>query len=108
VGDDRLAVGAPPEGRWRRLFGSGFDTCRTGDGELVAETRRNSTGTRYRVEGRPAGAGASQVRFFAIRQTGEMPEERTARDLAAELELVRRLEPDAARSIEATLAAPAR
>jgi len=103
VGRDRAAVGKPGDPWWRHLVGSGFETRRASDGGLLMESRRNSTGIRYRLEGKDETRESCRVRFFAIRQTGEAPEERSSRDLALELVLVRQLEPMAATRIDAAV-----
>jgi hypothetical protein len=96
VGHDRAAVGAPEESRWRVLTARGFATRKVSDHGLVLETRESESRTRCRVEAVETSPGACRITFTAVRRTGEVPSEEKSRDLDLELELVRRLEPDAA------------
>jgi hypothetical protein len=98
VGRDRLVVGAPPAPRFKRLTAGGFETGHSRTG-FVMETMTNASGTRYRVEGQDIDEKSCRITFVAIRRTGGAPSEERSRDLDMELELVRRLEPDAAARI---------
>lgn len=108
VGRDRAAVGAPEESRWKPLTARGFATRKLGGHGLVLETRENDSHTRYRVEGAEKPPGMCHVTFTAVRRTGEVPSEEKSRDLDLELELVRRLEPDAAARIVQSVESTAR
>jgi hypothetical protein len=99
VGHDRATVGAPEESRWRVLTARGFATRRLGDHGLVLETRENDSRVRWRMEGVETPPGTSLLTLTAVRRTGEVPSEEKSRDLDLELELVGRLEPDAAARI---------
>lgn len=77
VGRDRLVVGAPPAGRFKRLTAG------------------------YRLEGSEIGGKSCRLVFIAIRRTGLSPAEERSRDLDMELELARRVEPDEAARIQA-------
>jgi hypothetical protein len=96
VGQDRAALGLPPQSTWGNLLAKGHETQRLGADGLVLETNQDGEGRRYRIEGRPAGAAASRVRFIVVERHRDDPGEEESRDSDAELELVRRLEPEAA------------
>jgi hypothetical protein len=108
VGRDRAAVGAPEESRWRPLTARGFATRKLDDHGLVLESRENHSNMRYRAEGVESPPGTCRVTFTAVRRTGEVPSEEKSRDLDMELELVRRLEPDAAARIIQSVESAAR
>ena len=98
VGRDRLVVGEPPAFRLKHLTAGGFETGRTDHG-LAMESMADASATRYHVEGQDIGGTACRVTFVAVRRTGDSPSEERSRDLDLELELIRRLEPDAASRI---------
>jgi hypothetical protein len=110
VGRDRTLAGGRPSGVWASLtHHGGFETRPSSTlGGLVLETREDADGLRYRAEGVGLGKAQSRVMFFAVRRTGGTPSEVRSRDLALELELVRRLEPEAAARIVRTADAAAR
>jgi len=81
------------------LTARGFATRKLGDHGLVLETRENDSRTRCRVEAVETSPGACRATFTAVRRTSDVPSEEKSRDLDLELELVRRLEPDAAARI---------
>ncbi|HTP28011.1 MAG TPA: hypothetical protein VMK12_20445 [Anaeromyxobacteraceae bacterium] len=105
VGHDRTVVGAPEEAWWKHVIGGGFETTRLDGQGLVMETKRNASGIHYRLEGTEVSPGACRVLFFTVRQTEGAPEHRS-RDLEAEFELVRRLEPAAAAQMQKDAEAP--
>ena len=107
VGRDRAIVNAPSAARWKQLTAGGFETRRSELG-LVLETMESSSSTRYRAEGRPSDGTSCRVTFTSIRRTGGSPSEERSRDLGLELELVRRLDPDAGRRIEESVATAAK
>ncbi|HTP30467.1 MAG TPA: hypothetical protein VMK12_33020 [Anaeromyxobacteraceae bacterium] len=108
AGRDRAAVGAPPDRAWKRFVTGGFETRSSGTHGLVLETHEDASLLRYRVKGMEEDQGTSRVTFVAMRRTGGAPSEETWRDLAMELELVRRLEPDVAARILAASETAAR
>ena len=101
VGRDRLVVGAPPAGRFKRLTAGGFETSGYKGHGLVLETMEDSSRSRYRLEGSEIGGKSCRLVFIAIRRTGLSPAEERSRDLDMELELARRVEPDEAARIQA-------
>jgi hypothetical protein len=108
AGRDRTVVGAPSDGWLSKLTKGGFETRSNGKGGVVLETREDTSALRYRAEGIDAGAGTCRVIFTAVRRTGRTPSEEKSRDLDMELELVRRLEPEAAARILAASEGAAR
>lgn len=67
--------------------------------ERVQVRAENDSRIRWRMEAIEAPPGTSLLTFTAVRRTGEVPSEERSRDLDLELELVSRLEPDAAARI---------
>jgi len=103
VGADRERIGEAPEGGFASVFSAGFATRSTPDGGLVAETDWNkAVGTRYRVEGAPAGASACRVSYLTIAGgvTADT-QETTGPDWTMLLDLVAAVDPPAAARIEA-------
>jgi hypothetical protein len=99
VGKDREALGLPSQGTWGNLLAKGHETQRLGRDGLVLETDQDGEGRRYRIEGRPAGAAASRVRFVVIQRHRDDPSEEESRDTDAEVELLRRVAPEAAAAL---------
>lgn len=102
VGADRAVAGQAAQGVLGGFLAKGFQTRATNRG-LVLETDEDPTHLRYRMEGTATGHDTCRVLFVAVRRSEDDPSEVLARDVALELELVRRLEPDAAaRIVEAS------
>jgi len=108
AGRDRAVVGAAPDSWLSKLTKGGFESRADGKGGLVLETREDPSALRYRAEGMDTGGGTCRVVFTAVRRTGRTPSEERSRDLDLEIELVRRLEPEAAARMLATAEAAAR
>jgi hypothetical protein len=100
VGADRDALGLPALHPWRAALSKGFETRALGAGGRVLESGADADGHRYRVEGREAGGGC-EVRFLVVTMRDGPGSEETGRDAGAELELLRRVDPEAAAAVEA-------
>jgi hypothetical protein len=104
AGQDAKAVGQP-ERSLLRFFSPAQETRADEDGARFLETGWGKDLTRYHVDGSPEGARCHVI-FTAIAQ--DPTEHRDAarhRDLELELELARRVDPEAATRIEAGLKA---
>lgn len=96
--NDRVSIGKAPLGTAARLFSQARDT-HARDGRWVAETDLDGSDVRYRIEGSDAGGGTSRVVFYRIAGSLEGRDDREFRDVELELELVRRVDPEAAARI---------
>jgi hypothetical protein len=99
VGKDREVVGAREQSYLGRMFAKGFETRDLGGGKRELETNPDGKMRRYRVLGTDAGNGTSHVLFYLLQGSTDSPSETDSRDLAMELALVQRLEPEAAQHI---------
>ena len=106
VGQDGEAVG-DPHGMLYSLFSPAKETSREKDGSRWLETGWRKDLTRYRVEGTPDGAGCRVVFTLLHEDTTEHGHDarERKRGVDMELELARRVDPEAAASIEAGLPA---
>jgi len=89
------------------LFSPAKETSRERDGSRWLETGWRKDQTRYRVEGTPEGAGCRVIFTLLHEDTTEHGHDarERKRGLDMELELARRVDPEAAASIEAGLPA---
>jgi len=106
VGKDGDAVG-DPHGTLYSLFSPAKETSREADGSRWLETGWRKDQTRYRVEGTPEGSGCRVVFTLLHEDTTEHGHDarERKRGLEMELELARRIDPEAAAGIEAGLPA---
>ena len=104
VGKDGEAVG-DEHGTLYSLFSPAKETSRESDGSRRLETGWRRDQTRYRVAGTPDGAGCRVVFTLLHEDTTEHGHDarERKRGLEMELELARRVDPEAAASIEAGL-----
>jgi hypothetical protein len=101
AGEDAAAVGQKP-GALERLTSSARETGTTSDGVRALETDWNAARVRYRAEAR-TGTGGVRVELTRITsEAGDFGRDGSSwRDPELELQLVRRLSPEAADAIEA-------
>jgi hypothetical protein len=104
VGEDAAAVGRSG-GFLARLFSPAKETFRDEGGALVLQTGWSRGRDRYRLEAREDERG---TRVVMTRVVEDLPDHRdkASRGLEMELELVRRVDPEAAARIEASLPGP--
>ena len=109
VGKDGEAVG-DEHGTLYSLFSPAKETSRETDGSRWLETGWRKDQTRYRVEGTPDGPGCRVVFTLLHEDTTEHGHDarERKRGLEMELELARRIDPEAAAGIEAGLPATKR
>jgi hypothetical protein len=101
VGRDREKAGLPEQGFLGRLVSAGFETQQLGEEGRAVETDWDRHRLRYRVEGRCAG-GRCRIEFTSIKQDEMDPaRDQRWRDREMELDLLRRVDPEAAARIEA-------
>ncbi len=108
VGHDREVAGQRGSGSLLFIFDRGHETRKLEDGRLTAETNYGGQKLRYRVDGTDTGGGTCRVAFVAIQGNIDRADEDRMDDPRMALDLLRRVEPEAAERIEAALAQPAR
>lgn len=107
IGKDRVVAGGAEQSGWTKIFSWGFETRRSPDGRMIAETDYDNRRLRYRVEGIPSSDGC-RIIFTAIQGSVDTPDEQTRVDAALGLELMRRVDADAAARVDANVEAAAR
>lgn len=103
VGDDRVHAGGESQGWLGRFFAKGHQTYRVGEDGLESESDwgRTEKNIRYRVECRGAAKDKSRVVFTSIRRDDmDSGREYLTVDYEMALELVYRVDPDAARKMD--------
>jgi len=103
VGIDRAVAGQPPQSALGNFFAEGFATRETYDGGLTVATSWDQAWVRYRATGIVVPPGRCSVTFTRDSQpdTGDPGKSVSMLDWEMALELLQRVDPAAARRIEA-------
>jgi len=97
VGKDRVMAG---QREYSNFLRGGYETREYSDKRRATETMLNSEAVRYRVEGTDIGGQSCRVVFFALPRNAKEYDKWNYRDVQMEMDLVWRVEPEAAGRIE--------
>jgi hypothetical protein len=102
AGEDRVVAGEPRQSDFMAAISEGFETRQTYDGGLVLGTSWNKNWVRYRASGAVIGRGCSVTFLRDVQPDTDDPGKMvTTTDYDLMMELLRRVDPQAAAGIEA-------